>query len=310
MSATTKYSTANRPALSNAQVASALEELADLLEAQGANVFRVRAYRSAAGTLRQWPHPVQQTLDSEGRTGLVALPGIGASLSRSIAHLCQSGRLPLLQRLRGETGPEHHFMTLPGIGLELACRIHEHTGAENLPELAMAARDGRLARVPGLGRKRLLAIQEGLRARLRHAPAEPPGGLPAANEPPVAELLDVDREYRAQAAAGQLRKIAPRRFNPAGKAWLPVLHTWRGDRHYSALYSNTARAHELGTTHDWVIIYRDDREGHGQWTAITSRFGALHGKRIVRGREGACAAFYASHPRGAVRPAVTVYQPV
>jgi hypothetical protein len=47
------------------------------------------------------------------------------------------------------------------------------------------------------------------------------------------ELLDVDREYREKAAAGQLRSIAPRRFNPSGEAWLPVLHTQRRERHYT-----------------------------------------------------------------------------
>jgi hypothetical protein len=58
----------------------------------------------------------------------------------------------------------------------------------------------------------------------------------------LTELLDVDREYREKAAAGTLRLIAPRRFNPTGEAWLPVLHTRRGQRRYTALFSNTARS--------------------------------------------------------------------
>ena len=64
-------------------------------------------------------------------------------------------------------------------------------------------------------------------------------------------------------------------------------------RHYTAMFSNTARAHELDTTHDWVVIYRDDDGNHGQWTVITSHFGKLRGKRIVRGRESECASHYA-----------------
>ena len=67
-------------------------------------------------------------------------------------------------------------------------------------------------------------------------------------EPPVAELLDVDRAYRTAAAAGELRRIAPRRMNPEAEAWLPVLHTERGSRHYTVLFSNTPRAHRLGRT--------------------------------------------------------------
>jgi putative hydrolase len=108
----------------------------------------------------------------------------------------------------------------------------------------------------------------------------------------VAELLDIDREYREKAAADRLPRIAPRRFNPTGEAWLPILHTDRDDRHYTALFSNTARAHELGMTDDWVVIYRDDRRSDGQWTVITSRFGQLEGRRIVRGREAECSTYY------------------
>ena len=106
----------------------------------------------------------------------------------------------------------------------------------------------------------------------------------------MAELLDVDREYRERARKKSLPLITPRRFNPTHEAWLPVLHTERGERHYTALFSNTARAHELGTLRDWVVIYRDDKRGDGQWTVVTSRFGPLAGQRIVRGRERECAA--------------------
>ena len=108
----------------------------------------------------------------------------------------------------------------------------------------------------------------------------------------VNELLDVDEEYRRLAAAGKLTKIAPRRFNPGSVAWLPIIHCLRGDRHYTVMYSNTARAHELNTTKDWVIIYRDDPKSHGRWTVITSQFGKLRGCRIVRGREEECLQHY------------------
>lgn len=278
--------------LTNQEIAARLDELADLLEAQGANQFRVRAYRVAAGKLRGWPCPVREILVDAGLAGLLELPGIGDSLARSIEKLCSTGRLPLLQRLRGESGPEHLLMTLPGIGPEFAARIHEQLGIESLVELEAALRDGRLARVPGMGRKRLQAIEEALRSRL-HLPRPTPMPTPRpADEPSVDELLDVDREYREKAEASELRLIAPRRNNPRGKAWLPVMHTQRGERHYTALYSNTVRAHTLGMTHDWVIIYRDDHDGHGQWTVLTSQFGPLRGRRIIRGREDECAASY------------------
>jgi putative hydrolase len=113
------------------------------------------------------------------------------------------------------------------------------------------------------------------------------------DEPPIEELLHVDREYRDKAAAGELPTIAPRRFNPSGEAWLPILHTHRGERNYTALYSNTARAHDLGRTHDWVVLYYDGGLDERQYTVITSHWGKLIGKRIVRGREKECEEFYA-----------------
>jgi hypothetical protein len=279
--------------LTNSQISASLEQVADLLEAQGANAFRVRAYRTAAHNLREWPRSIHEIIAAEGTAGLLALPGVGHSLARAVEKLCHTGRLALLQSLRGDSGPEHLFMTLPGIGLEFASRIHEQLGVENLLELEAAANDARLAKVPGMGRKRVLAIQETLRGRFhRPRPARSVPSHPASEEPPVDEILAIDQEYREKAGAGQLRLIVPRRLNPTGTAWLPVLHTQLANRHYTALFSNTARAHDLGMTHDWVVVYRDDHDGHGQWTVITSEFGPLRGRRIIRGREGECTAYY------------------
>ncbi len=292
--------------LDNQQIAASLEEVADLLEAQGANMYRVRAYRNAAETLRRLERQAYEILDEQGREGLELLPGIGVSLARSIERLACTGRLGLLQRLRGRAGPESLFATLPGVGVEMASRIHEHLGIETLAELEAAAHDGRLAQVPGMGPKRIRGIRESLAGRFRRpTPATQPVGQggkrlaeqapqaqQAAEQPPVAELLDVDDEYRRKAKAGSLPRIAPLRFNPTGEAWLPVLHTVRGLRHYTALFSNTARAHELGMTRDWVVIYRDDDGGHGQWTVVTARFGRLRGRRVVRGREAECMVYY------------------
>ena len=92
----------------------------------------------------------------------------------------------------------------------------------------------------------------------------------ARNDVSIAELLDVDREYRHAAAAGTLRTIAPRRFNPAGESWLPILHTRRGPRRYTALFSNTARAHRAAKTRDWVVLYVDGPGGERQYTVLTA----------------------------------------
>lgn len=279
-----------QPAVTGEQVVEVLQEIADLLESQSANRFRVSAYRKAAETVRAQKRPIDDVYEAEGIEGLMALPGIGESLARAIEQLLHTGHLPLLERLRGAYQPERAFASVANIGPRLAHRIHQQLGIETLAELETVAHDGRLAQVPGMGRKRLRAVRESLAGRFR-TQRRTAVAQQRDETVPVSELLDVDEEYRRLARAGRLRKIAPRRFNPTAEAWLPILHTERGERHYTALYSNTARAHELGTTHDWVVIYRDD-EDDGQWTVITSGLGKMRGKRIVCGRERECAAYY------------------
>jgi DNA polymerase (family 10) len=144
--------------------------------------------------------------------------------------------------------------------------------------------------VAGFGAKRVTGIRDAMAARLgrpRRVPREEPDGHPT-----VSEVLDVDREYMDRVRKNTLKKIAPRRFNPSGEAWLPVLHTRRGSRHYTALFSNTALAHKLHRTDDWVVIYFDGANGERQHTVVTATSGTLDGLRVVRGREQECAAHY------------------
>lgn len=286
--------TKDREQLGNDRIAAVLAEVADLLEAQGANPFRVRAYREAASTVRGLRAPLDRILKVEGVAGLMQLPGIGRSLSHAIEHLVRTGEMPLLKRLRGDEAPERIFATVPDIGPSLASRIHEALGIETLAELQAAANDGRLAQIPGMGAKRIRAVRESLAGRFqrRNSQRQATQATEVNREVPVAELLELDREYRQLDKQRKLPRIAPRRFNPTHEAWLPVWHPVRGERHYTVLYSNTARAHELGSTHDWVVIYRDDDSDHGRWTVITANFGRLRGHRIVRGREDECAEFY------------------
>lgn len=270
----------------NRAIASRFDEVSRLLGEQGANPFRVRSWRAAAGTLRALARPVDDLLAREGLAGLQRLPGIGESLARAIEDLVTTGRLPMLERLRGEADPEALLRTVPGIGPALARRLHDDLGLATLEDLEAAAHDGRLERLGGFGAKRLGGIRDALAARLGRARGAAP--RPVADAPPVAELLDVDREYRAAAARGELPRIAPRRFNPEHAPWLPVLHTTRGKRHYTALFSNTARAHGLGKTHDWVVLFCDGLGPEQRFTVITAGAGPLAGRRVVRGREAEC----------------------
>lgn len=274
----------------NIEIAQRLDEVALLLAEQGANPFRVQAYRRAAEIIRREPRPLSEMLARQGMNGLKQLPGIGDSLARSIHDLILTGRLPMLERLRGEADPVALLSSVPGIGPSLAARLHQDLDIHTLEELEAAAHDGRLSEIEGIGPKKLAGIVDSLTTRLERVR----GPRTASDEPdaPVAELLDVDREYREQTAAGRLRRIAPRRFNPSHEAWLPVLHTERGSRHYTAMFSNTAHAHHVGATRDWVILYYDGGRGERQCTVITAHRGPLKGHRIVRGREEECEAYY------------------
>jgi hypothetical protein len=210
-----------RTMLKNHELAAAFEEVADLLELQAANPFRVRAYRNAAETIRGLKGEANDIVRAEGVLGLMQLPGIGRSLAHVLDHLVRTGSFPLLERLRGEDVAERAFATVPDIGPELARRIHEELGIESLAELEAAAHDGRLAQVRGMGRKRIRAVRESLAGRFarRRQPMGRAPGAPAVNEPqtPVAELLEVDDEYRRLAKHGKLPRIAPRRFNRGTK---------------------------------------------------------------------------------------------
>ena len=276
-------------AAGNAEVASRLRQAAELLASQGANPFRAAAYRRAADTVEALPRDVADiAAGPDGRAALDALPGIGPSIAAAIAEMLASGRWIFLERLKGAADPEAVLRTVPGIGPGLAHRVHEALHVETLEALEVAAHDGRLGAVPGFGPRRVEIVRAALAAMLARLRPR----IPAApqEEPPVALLLDIDRTYRERAERGDLRMIAPKRFNPTGEAWLPVLHESRDPWEFTALYSNTATAHRLHREKDWVVIYfHRDSHPEGRRTVVTETIGPLRGRRVVRGRESECA---------------------
>ncbi|MEJ2636011.1 MAG: helix-hairpin-helix domain-containing protein [Calditrichia bacterium] len=288
--------------LSNEDIAQYLERIAELLEAQGANPHRVRAYRNGANTIRSTGESVVNMVRSNDRKTLENMQGIGKGLAGTITELVRNGRSNLLDRLEGEVTPEILFDSIPGLGKELAHRIHEELGIETLEELEMTAHDGRLEEISGFGSKRIQALQDILAGILSRSGKRRSwrSGQGASSEgtreqPAVALLLEVDSEYRRKAEQGKLKKIAPRRFNPEGRAWLPILHTEHGKWSFTALYSNTARAHELDKIHDWVVIYYERDGEEQQCTVVTEEKGPLRNMRVVRGREMGCRNYYKSN---------------
>ena len=277
------------------EIAALLEQIAGLLDAQDANVFRVHAYRQGARRIRQSDAGIVTMAQENAIDSLIALPDIGEGLTSIIVEYVTSGRSSLLDELQGQVTPETVIGQVPGIGDELAARIVGELGIKSLEELEQAAYDGRLDQVEGFGEARLKMVRTSLAGMLdRSAQRRQQEVDDSPSKPPIGLLLDIDAEYRRRAAEGDLPTIAPKRFNPDDEKWLPIFHTTRQGWKFTVLFSNTARAHELGKTHDWVVIYFEPDEGgrEQQHTLVTEERGSLAGKRVVRGREKETRAHY------------------
>lgn len=280
----------------NRRIAAMFDEVAELLEAEHADAHRVHAYQRGAQTLRALRRPVRDIFAAGGRRSLVALRHIGRGLAAAIEEVLSTGRLRLLERLRESVSPIELFASLPGLGPTLAARIVSRLELTTLEDLEAAAHDGRLESVQGVGPERAAAVRAVLAERLRRHPRPEPD-----RDPPVSLLLEVDRTYRrsvnAPAEQHLVTRVAPKRFNPHHVAWLPILHVSRGGWSLSAMFSNTAAAHRLNKTHDWVILAYERGGAHGQCTVVTEHRGPDTGRRVVRGREDECHALFASEPR-------------
>jgi DNA polymerase (family 10) len=283
----------------NDEVAKLLDQIADLLEAQKANVHRVCAYRTGAQSVRNSKSSVAELVGKNDHlTKLEELHGIGEGLARTIAEIVSTGQSRLLDRLQGEISPEDLFVTVPGIGETLSTRIVRELNIHSLEELELAAHDGRLRKVQGFSDKRIEAVQLSLggllsRSVRRRISQQGSSQLPTIDsQPSIAALLDVEKIYRKKAEADELKKIAPRRFNSEREAWLPIMHAERNGWSFTALFSNTELAHELGLVKDWVVLYFDRNGYKGQATVVTETHGLLQGKRVIRGREEECKAYY------------------
>ena len=153
----------------NAEIASQLDKVADLLDIEGANPFRVRAYRRAARLIGELPRNVTDML-ARGED-LDELPGIGRDLADKIAVIARGEHLPMLDELEREVSPGiTALLALPGLGPKRVHLLHEKLGIDTVDKLAVAARAGKLLAVKGIG--------PGIEAKLLRAIAEGAGVTP------------------------------------------------------------------------------------------------------------------------------------
>ena len=216
--------------VSNAQVLAALGEIADLLEIDNANPFRVRAYRNAARTLAELGWEIRAAApgsdtapcgeppapcDPEARlAALDALPGIGPDLAQKIATIADTGSCSLLTRLRQRLSPgTAALLKVPGLGPGRVRSLHQALGIETLEQLRQAARQGRIQSLPGFGprsEQKILDAADSLLKqdmRYRRDAMEPlVGALVASLEhlPGMHQVLAVGSLRRGQETVGDL----------------------------------------------------------------------------------------------------------
>ena len=148
----------------NADIATAFETIADLLEIEGANPFRIRAYRNAARTFSELSQEARDML-ARGED-LTRLPGIGADLAAKAGELVSTGHCGLLDRLRKELPPAvTELLRIPGLGPRRVKALWHDLGVQTVEQLAHAAQAGRIRSLHGFGEKTERNIQDALRAQ-------------------------------------------------------------------------------------------------------------------------------------------------
>lgn len=148
----------------NADIAAGFDEIADLLEIEGANPFRIRAYRNAAHMLRDLPEDVAVMI-ARGED-LTELPGIGEDLATKIKEMVETGTAAVLEEHR-KTVPAtlRELLRIPGIGPKRVKTLYQALGIRTLDQLQKAAQDGRVRAVQGFGEKTERHILDQLKTR-------------------------------------------------------------------------------------------------------------------------------------------------
>ena len=148
--------------MQNPDIARLFDEVADLLEIRGENPFRVRAYRNAARTIRDYPEPIAELIHS-GSKDLTEIPGIGEDLAEKIAAIVKTGDLPLRKKLAAKLPAGLlDLLRIPGLGPKRVRLLHQKLKVKSAADLAAALDKGKIQKLKGFGPK----MEEKMRAGL------------------------------------------------------------------------------------------------------------------------------------------------
>jgi DNA polymerase (family 10) len=177
--------------MTNQEISAAFEQIADILEFQGANAFRVRAYRNAARVLHDLSEPCERIVNDPERK-LTDLTGVGADLAEKITTLVHTGSLPMLEELKAQV-PESVLMLMrvPGLGPKKAAKLYKELGVKTLAELRVACEGHRVQELEGFGAKTEAAILS---------------GMTLAESPEAQRMYWADADVFAQAILAHLRE--------------------------------------------------------------------------------------------------------
>ncbi len=238
-----------QPPLENVEIAQALREVADLLEIQGANPFRVRAYRNGARTVDNLTRSLAEMV-AEG-ADLTELPAIGADLSGYIEELVKTGRLGVLANARKEVpSTVVELMRLTGVGPKRATRLYRELGVESVADLEAALDRGEVQRMSGFGERSAERLRQAIvdykkhtaRFKLSEADQLVRPLLEYMRRAPGIEEVEVAGSYRRRVETiGDIDLLA------VGEAAEPIME------HFTA-YPTTARIDVSGPTRGTIIL--------------------------------------------------------
>lgn len=189
----------------NADVAAIFNEIADLLEIEGDNPFRIRAYRNAARTINALA-PSLQTMVEQGED-LKKISGIGADLAARIAEIVATGTSALREQLKQKLPPSiDELLSVPGLGPRRVMTLYRERGIHTLPQLLRAAQDGDIRTVPGFGERAERRILEAVQAQLSKSTRFRISTAAQVVEPLVSYLKSIKEASRVE-VAGSFRRM-------------------------------------------------------------------------------------------------------
>jgi DNA polymerase (family 10) len=234
----------------NPEIAQSLDDIADLLELEEANPFRVRAYRNAARVVRSLGKEVAEVLAKDDEAP--KLPGIGADLADKIRTLAATGHLPLLDQLKKKTPHiARDLLKLPGLGPKRVRTLCGELDIHTLAQLHRAVLDGRVRELPGFGTGIETRLREALEAQAKAPPARLKCALAESFVEPYLAYLRGAPGIEAAVVAGSYRRcqetIGDIDLLATAKRSAPVIERFTG-------YDEVAKIVSSGTTRATVVL--------------------------------------------------------